>query len=258
MGYARQQQQRANELLAAGAISKQELEQADTALRTAEAEPEGAAGAGAAAGSAASLLHGHRADGRHRRRRAGARRQPGDAPDRADDDRSERDARGERRRADRARRRSQDRSAAAGAGAATARSSIAATTVSFISPRVDDQTQSVLVKGNVQEPGRRAARVAVRARAHRLEDGGRPGRAGDGGAAHQRPVLRVRRRAGSRRQALTAKQRAIKVGPIVGDNYPVLDGIKPGDASSCRARRSWRTARRFRTRPARRLRASNP
>ena len=25
------------------------------------------------------------------------------------------------------------------------------------------------------------------------------------------------------------KQRAIKVGPIVGDNYPVLDGIKPGE-----------------------------
>ena len=29
--------------------------------------------------------------------------------------------------------------------------------------------------------------------------------------------------------ALIAKQRAIKVGPIVGDNYPVLDGIKPGE-----------------------------
>ena len=32
-----------------------------------------------------------------------------------------------------------------------------------------------------------------------------------------------------RRQAGRAKQRAIKVGPIVGDNYPVLDGIKPGE-----------------------------
>jgi multidrug efflux pump subunit AcrA (membrane-fusion protein) len=28
---------------------------------------------------------------------------------------------------------------------------------------------------------------------------------------------------------LTAKQRAIKVGPIAGDNYPVLDGVKPGE-----------------------------
>ena len=29
--------------------------------------------------------------------------------------------------------------------------------------------------------------------------------------------------------ALTAKQRAIKVGAIAGDSYPVLDGIKPGE-----------------------------
>ena len=28
---------------------------------------------------------------------------------------------------------------------------------------------------------------------------------------------------------LAAQQRAIKVGPIVGDNYPVLEGIKPGE-----------------------------
>jgi len=26
-----------------------------------------------------------------------------------------------------------------------------------------------------------------------------------------------------------AKQRAIKVGPIAGNNYPVLEGIKPGE-----------------------------
>jgi hypothetical protein len=26
-----------------------------------------------------------------------------------------------------------------------------------------------------------------------------------------------------------AKQRAIKVGPIVGDNYPVLEGIRNGE-----------------------------
>jgi len=28
---------------------------------------------------------------------------------------------------------------------------------------------------------------------------------------------------------LVAKQRAIKVGPIMGDNYPVLDGLKAGE-----------------------------
>ena len=37
VAFARQQQQRSSELFAAGAISKQELEQAETALRTAEA-----------------------------------------------------------------------------------------------------------------------------------------------------------------------------------------------------------------------------
>jgi multidrug efflux pump subunit AcrA (membrane-fusion protein) len=26
-----------------------------------------------------------------------------------------------------------------------------------------------------------------------------------------------------------AHQRSIKVGPIAGDNYPVLEGLKPGD-----------------------------
>ena len=41
---------------------------------------------------------------------------------------------------------------------------------------------------------------------------------------------------------LVAHQRAIKVGPIVGDNYAVLDGIKPAIASSCRACRSSPTA----------------
>ena len=54
------------------------------------------------------------------------------------------------------------------------RREIAATTVvNFISPHVDDQTQSVLVKGAVRNPDGDAARVAVRARAHRLEDDAR-------------------------------------------------------------------------------------
>ena len=60
--------------------------------------------------------------------------------------------------ADRARRGAQDRPAAAGVEQRRRRSAIATTTVSFVSPHVDDQTQSVLVKGIVQEPGRRAAR----------------------------------------------------------------------------------------------------
>ena len=47
---------------------------------------------------------------------------------------------------------------------------VAATTVNFISPHVDNQTQSVLVKGTRQQSERDAACVAVCARAHRLEE----------------------------------------------------------------------------------------
>ncbi len=77
---------------------------------------------------------------------------------------------------------------------------VASTTVDFISPRVDDQTQSVLVKAQVRNPDGRLRVVAVRPRAHHLEDVRRAGRAGDRGPPHQRPVLRLRRR-GCRRQA---------------------------------------------------------
>ena len=190
-----------SELFAAGAISQQELEQAETALRTAEAQPAGAERAGAAAASPAALLHRHRADRRHRRRRAGPRRQPGHAPDRADDDRSERDARGVRVGAGRTR-----GALAEGAADRDPRQRRRGQrwrrrSVDFISPRVDDQTQSVLVKGQVQQSGRPALRSSQYVRARIVWKTGRgAGRAGDGGAAHQRPVLRVRRR-GRRRQA---------------------------------------------------------
>ena len=45
-----------------------------------------------------------------------------------------------------------------------------------------------------------AAHRSVRALARHLDDRARPDGAGDGGDAHQRPVVRVRRRAGRRRQ----------------------------------------------------------
>ena len=38
-----------------------------------------------------------------------------------------------------------------------------------------------------------------------------------------------RRRGRTARAALVARQRPIKVGPIVGNDYPVLDGLKPGE-----------------------------
>jgi len=113
---------------------------------------------------------------------------------------------------------------------------LAETKVNFISPRVDDQSQSILVKGQVTNPsGSLRSEQYVRARviwrttsglvvpvtavlrisgqlfAFVAEDAP-SGQGGNGSGPH-----------------LVARQRAIKVGAIVGDNYPVLDGLKPGD-----------------------------
>jgi RND family efflux transporter MFP subunit len=105
---------------------------------------------------------------------------------------------------------------------------IASTTVSFVSPHVDDQTQSILVKGQVPNPGGSLrAMQYVRARI--------VWKTGEGLVVPVTAVLRINGQffafvaepgAGG---ALTAKQRAIKVGAIVGDDYPVLEGIKPGE-----------------------------
>jgi RND family efflux transporter MFP subunit len=99
--------------------------------------------------------------------------------------------------------------------------------VDFISPHVDDQTQSILVKGQVRNPdGRLRALQYVRARL--------VWKTQQGLVVPVTAVLRINGQffafvaedAGGK---LVAKQRAIKVGPIVGDNYVVLDGIKPGE-----------------------------
>jgi len=105
---------------------------------------------------------------------------------------------------------------------------VATTTVSFVSPHADDQTQSVLVKGIVKNPDL-ALRAAQYVRARIIW------KTADGLVVPVTAVLRVNGGffaciaepgAGG---ALTAKQRPIKVGPITGDNYPVLEGIKPGE-----------------------------
>ena len=66
----------------------------------------------------------------------------------------------------------EERAADSGARAATARETLATTTVNFISPRVDDQTQSVLVKGAGAESGRR--RCARRSSCARASSGRPP------------------------------------------------------------------------------------
>jgi RND family efflux transporter MFP subunit len=104
---------------------------------------------------------------------------------------------------------------------------LATSAVNFISPHVDDQTQSILVKGQVRNPtGTLRAMQYVRAKI--------VWKTSQGLVIPVTAVLRVSGQffafvaedAGGK---LVAKQRAIKVGPIAGDSYPVFDGLKPGD-----------------------------
>ena len=104
---------------------------------------------------------------------------------------------------------------------------LAMTSISFISPRVEDQTQSILVKGLVRNSDRslRSSQF-VRARIVWTTR-----------QALTIPVVAVLRISGQHFAfvaedaggKLVARQRAITVGPITGDDYLVLDGLQPGD-----------------------------
>ena len=99
---------------------------------------------------------------------------------------------------------------------------------SFVAPRVDDRTQTVLVKSAAPRRAAGDARTAVRARPDRLEQHARPD-----GAAHrrrpdQRTVFLLRRRT-DRQGGLVARQRPIEVGELVGNDYVVRSGLKAGD-----------------------------
>ena len=105
---------------------------------------------------------------------------------------------------------------------------LADTRVSFISPQVDNTTQTVLVKARIAN-GNDALRQAQFIRA-RIVWG-----------THQNPevpILAVSRLAGqyfafvAEPQAggsFAAKQRPLTIGETVGNNYEVRDGLKPGD-----------------------------
>ncbi len=104
---------------------------------------------------------------------------------------------------------------------------LASSTISFISPRVDDQTQSVLVKGQVSN-ARGALRGSQIVRARIVW------RTTDGQVLPVTAVLRVNAQffafvAEDAGERLVARQRAVKLGPILGNDYVVLDGLKPGD-----------------------------
>ena len=98
--------------------------------------------------------------------------------------------------------------------------------VTFISPQTDPQTQTVLVKAAIDGEGTLRPAQFIRAR---VVWGTREG--------PLVPVLAVSRVSGlyfafvaeGKDGALVAKQRPIKVGEIVGNDYAVLEGIRPGD-----------------------------
>lgn len=103
---------------------------------------------------------------------------------------------------------------------------IAESRVTFVSPKVDDQTQTVLVKAGIENKGNLLPAQFIRAR---VVWGTKQ--------APMVPVLAVSRISGQyfafvaeqEKSALVARQKPLKVGEIVGNDYVVLDGIKDGD-----------------------------
>ena len=226
VAFARQQAQRTSELLAAGAISKQEEEQAATALQTAEANLK----------ALQAQVQQQQVQLRYFTVAAPTAGIVGDVPVRVGSmvnaqtvlttiDRNETlevyiDVPVER--APSLRNGLPIRIASSDGS-----QELAQTTVSFISPHVDDQTQSVLVKGAVRNPdGSLRPSQYVRARI--------VWKTADALVVPVTAVLRINGQffafvAEESGGTLAAKQRAIQVGPIVGQNYPIVGGIKPGE-----------------------------
>jgi RND family efflux transporter MFP subunit len=99
--------------------------------------------------------------------------------------------------------------------------------VTFVAPRADEATQSVLVKATLRQPppGLRVMQYVPA----RLVWGMKP--------ALTVPVVAVSRLAGQHfvyvaetaGQGFVARQKPITVGPIVGDNYVITSGLQAGD-----------------------------
>jgi RND family efflux transporter MFP subunit len=109
----------------------------------------------------------------------------------------------------------------------SAGNSVSATRVTFVSPQVDTDTQTVLAKAAVESPQSKM-RVAQQVRAQITW------------GIHEGPVipvLAVERINGQffafvsvqEGKGTVARQRLIKVGDTTGNDFVVLDGLKPGD-----------------------------
>jgi RND family efflux transporter MFP subunit len=105
---------------------------------------------------------------------------------------------------------------------------LAKTTVSFISPRVDDQTQSILVKGLVQSTVASPLRSLQYVRARVIW------KTEQGLVIPVVSVIRINGQhfvyvAQKEGDHTVAKQRAVQLGQIVKDDYTVLGGLKPNE-----------------------------
>jgi RND family efflux transporter MFP subunit len=226
VNYARQQAQRASELLKAGAISKQEQEQSETALRTAEADLK----------ALQAQVQQQEVQLRYFTVAAPSAGIVGDVPVRVgmqvgtqttlttiDQNQTlELNVGVPLERA-----RDLKIGLPVEVLSSDSQQKLATSSISFVSPRVDDQTQTILVKGSVpNSTGALRSSQFVRARII--------WKTADGLVVPVTAVMRVNGQyfafvADGADGKLVAKQRAIKVGPIVGDDYAILGGIKPGE-----------------------------
>jgi len=102
-----------------------------------------------------------------------------------------------------------------------------ASQITFISPQVDPDTQTVLAKAAVPNP-KSNLRIAQQVRAQVVWGSA---------AGPVVPVLAVMRINGQffvfvaekEAKGTIARQRGVKVGDIIGNDYAVLDGLKPGE-----------------------------
>ena len=105
--------------------------------------------------------------------------------------------------------------------------SVSDTHITFVSPQVETDTQTVLAKAAVENP-RAKLRIAQQVRAQVTWN------SHDGPVV---PVLAVQRINGQafvfvavkEAQGTVARQKLLKLGDTTGDNYAVLDGLKAGD-----------------------------
>jgi RND family efflux transporter MFP subunit len=226
VAYAQQQQMRANELFAAGAISRQELEQAQTALRTAQASLE----------ALQAQVQQQQVQLRYYTISAPTAGIVGDVPARVGMQVSTSTVLTTIDQNDTLEVYVSvpvERSADLKPGlplqvvSSDGTDTLAATTIGFISSSVDEATQSILVKGTVKNPdGQLRSSQFVRARII--------WKTVEGLVVPVTAVSRVNGQyfvfmAEEAEGKLVAHQRVIKVGPIVRDAYPVLEGIKAGE-----------------------------